>query len=313
MPMLCTAPRVLKLSDLSLKFPVSGTCFGDVVASSRRAAGYWRSLRTQAARRVSSIEIAKQDASATKSLLWPAVVYGSEPILAHLTRQMNGNSAEFLKSEAACFDGSTLISADRWSALFDFRHDTSYRLCNLAPEHLLARAQARAERFLAEVWPEAFQEFCAMIKGVAWFESSTIKNFSDPKTFGMIFFNMENGCDPYRLIEEIVHECAHHALFIETATDPLLVDPKRDMFSPIRQEMRPAIGVYHGSFAMGRILELARRLQALGTPEASLASERIVEKYLTKQRVALSELKKLKLTPQGLSCLLEMEAHAGGN
>jgi len=270
-------------------------------------------LRAQAVRRLPSAQAGETDGRFNKSLLWPAVVYGSEPRLAHLARRLEGGAAEFLHSEAACFSASTLIKAEFWRELFDLPEDAGYRLVALSAGHPLAAAQAQAEDLLAVVWPEAFQEYRAMINGVAWFESSSMKNFSDPKTFGTIFFNVDNGVDSYRLLEELVHECAHHALFVETSVDPLIVDPKQETFSPIRRQMRPAIGVYHGSFAMGRIVELARRLRACGKPGASAAAARMLNEHLEKQRQAVGELKKLALTPQGSRCLAEMEDHAGGD
>lgn len=263
--------------------------------------------------RLPSAKTAELDIRFAKSLLWPSAVYGTQPRLAQLSLRLNNDAADFLESEAACFEGSTLIDAERWRELFDFQEDAGYRLGNLTPEHPLAKAQAQAEGILAEVWPEAAQEYGAMIKGVAWFESAGMQNFSDPKTFGMIFFNMSNGSDPYRLVEELVHECAHHALFIETSTDPLLVNPKQEAFSPIRNQMRPAIGVYHGSFAMGRMVELARRLRSLGKPAATLAATRMLDQHLAKQRRAVGELKKLTLTPRGARVIAEIEAHASGD
>lgn len=267
----------------------------------------------QAVRRLPIAQPAEPDARFGKSLLWPAAVYASEPKLAHLSRQLDRGAVAFLEREASCFEGSTLVDADGWRALFDLQEDEGYRLQSLASEHPLARAQAQAEEILAEAWPEAAREYESMIKGVAWFESANRKNFSDPKAFGMIFFNVGNGSDPYRLVEELVHECAHHALFIETSTDQLLVNPKQEAFSPIRNQMRPAIGVYHGSFAMGRMVELARRLRGLGGAAASLAATRMLEDHLVKQRLAVNELKKVELTPKGALCLAEMEAHAIGD
>ena len=117
---------------------------------------------------------------------------------------------------------------------------------------------------------------------------------------------------PYQLVRSWSTVRASRALH-RLIHGRLLTDPKQEAFSPIRNAQRPAIGVYHGSFAMGRMVELARRLRGLGRPEASRASERMLDEHLAKQRLAVAELKKLALTPQGARCLAEMEAHAVGD
>ena len=116
---------------------------------------------------------------------------------------------------------------------------------------------------IEKIWPEAHEEIKAFNLGVGWFDDKQRISYSSPKMFGVLFINGRiNQSDPIKLATSLIHECGHHALFVETAIDKLIPeDYAIEVYSPLRGTVRPAIGALHGLMAMGRMLVWASHLK----------------------------------------------------
>jgi HEXXH motif-containing protein len=277
----------------------------DLEFSALRAEKYWEALRTGALARY--LAPAPPTRLPLKSTLWSAWVYAEEDKLSAQRAGASDQIEPLLAAEDRCFDGMHLSAAQAWLALTlrDARADL--RFVDGAGDADLKARYDEAMGLLRAVWPAAATEYAQMVKGIAWFESREVENFSDPKMFGVVHLNRKPVLTPAEIAVDVVHECGHHALFIETAVAPLFLDPKAEIYSPLRRQQRPAIGVLHAAVAMGRMLMLAARLGASQDPTLQRAAEQIEDDYRGDQRETLVQLARVELAEAGARLLADLQ------
>ena len=277
--------------------------YRDVEYSSRRAARYWNAIK-QKAFKVYGFGKNHPASPTLKSISWSALIF--QPAVAKAIQEEYSNPLiDIDNEENNSFQGIHLIRKTSFVDLclqstgnefeYIFGIDASYvTLIEQALELIISH------------WPDAHNEVFSLIRGIARIRSSSIDNFSDPKLFGLIHLRIDQDKDPLDYAIDLIHEAAHHALFIESATDQILRDPSQRLYSAIRKSYRPAIGVYHGAVATGRMLEFLRRIRSQSINRDERVAS-IVTKLIQDQALHLEQLSEIKMTTTGRICFLEME------
>ena len=70
-------------------------------------------------------------------------------------------------------------------------------------------------------------------------------------------------------VDFLIHEQSHLYVHLLNKDDPILLNPKETYYSPLREEDRPLMGIYHATFVLARmqyVLEQALILNEI--PEA---------------------------------------------
>ncbi len=264
---------------------------------------YWQALKQRALG--AGAEAANLPA---KSSLYPAFTYGKN---AAYSAEGGRSLVKDVGTEMAAIEDGMLVRPAVWRSLPAVQDFLTYELV----EEVDADDRRRLIDALAMIrkyWPEAATEFAAHLASVVWIKHRETYSASDPKLYGVIFLNKAY-FKAHALVEmatDIIHEAAHHTLFVETAIDPMI--PKnfaKSLFSPIRQAERPAIGVLHGLYSMIRMLLWARRLTTAepGRADFMSESERMDGLFRDGLRPAIEELKGVGLSPGGQALIEAMD------
>lgn len=273
------------------------TIVSDIEQSTNRVSSYWIALRTRALAKA-GVEF---DFCPTKSALWAKLVYGSDA---------TADVKELLNVETEFLNELDLRDSAAFREKLGLREHPRLRYAGINDVATEMRAKlAAADLLIRDLWPLAFCEWREILHTVAWFTSQHgLTSTSDPKKFGIIHVN----CEFYRslsvpeLATALLHESAHHALFIETAVDPLISkDAGKMIFSPLRGEMRPAIGVLHALFVSGRLIQWAHKLNE-GPASAEAEVSRIQRLYQSDLDRIASALRDNGLTERGQQIVNEI-------
>ena len=273
----------------------------DLNKSSRRAANYWRALKG-ACRADNSVE---SDVSEFH-IIWPLLRY----------KQIDSNrSVSLLAADCAQSRiGYSMRDSADWARTVGLVPSEDFEMSPSDPfvistEPILEKAQV----YLRQYWPEAAQEFRALTWAIAWVRPKrlNVASLSDPKRFGLVHLNAEmfSKRSAFELATALVHETAHHALYVETAIDPVFQSGAEDLiFSPIRCELRPAIGVLHGLFASFRMIKWAQLLTPHCHSNLEIENEvkRIKNSYLPGFQATGEKLLLMKLTEGGRKLISEL-------
>jgi hypothetical protein len=271
----------------------------DLDTSAERTRRYWRALRDQG---ISRLGAGLPPEAPARSFLWPFLTYAGDPARAFASRSLKSR----LDDERRDFTGFPMAAPGEFLAELGVGDAPGY---TFVPAAEVARAPnenlRQAVRLIEAVWPEAGAEIGSALLGVAWIRSpgGGIVSGCGPKEFGMVLLNAEHyhRASAHELATSLIHEQAHHALFVETARDPLIPeDFAKPLWSPLRKEMRPAIGVLHAVFTIARIGQWAKKLHEK-TPGTLVAAEieRLRAKYFTGLRATMENIKSVRVSPQG--------------
>jgi HEXXH motif-containing protein len=280
----------------------------NITGSAEQTARYWRALQK---RGLSQLKMVPASDVPVRSYLWPHLIYGETAKDAIAEASL----ARWFELEQEELSGLPMRDPKSFLQRLGDRPLSRFscidgELVRAAPNDKLKAAH----ELIAEIWPEAAGEFSEALLGVAWIDSPSqriqIESSSDPKRFGVIFLKAAHfrTASHYELATALIHEAAHHALFVETAIDPLIpTDFKTSIFSPLRREMRPAIGVLHAVFTIARMGQWAKRLSER-RPTAGISDElaRIRGKYISGLRATLVELRRVRFSPRGERMLREI-------
>jgi HEXXH motif-containing protein len=135
---------------------------------------------------------------------------------------------------------------------------------------LLAEAPAQADRIdraravLAAAWPEGARTVDAFTRAIIPVTQPEVVSYSFAPVPGWSYINLYDR-DFIDLIDDLVHENAHHHLNHILAGSPLLVrgrgtDESLIYYSPWRETLRPLRGILHSVFTFAAGAELFRRL-----------------------------------------------------
>jgi hypothetical protein len=295
---------------------IDETVVSDLTLSRGMIVRYWGALRKGGLARLPENGPLPRDLP-DRSYLWPHLAYSSNPAAALEAHPI----ARWLDFERQEFEGMPMPDPLRFLERLGSGKSDKFSYCERervrqAPNDKLSQALD----LIRSVWPLAAAELSDSVLGVAWIESEKgriktpkgqVESSSDPKRFGVIHLNAEyfRAVSSFEVATALIHESAHHCLFVETAIDALIPeDFKTPVYSPLRREMRPAIGVLHAVFTTARIGQWARRLldEAPGE-DASREVARISREYIVGYRAALGELERLRFSPRGMKVLQAMQ------
>jgi hypothetical protein len=114
--------------------------------------------------------------------------------------------------------------------------------------------------------PDMQSEIRTYVSDVIVLDTERITGASGIDLFGAIFFAAPSAhVDHIRefFLEKIVHEAAHLHVFCLLAQDPILLNGQGELvFSPLRNEPRPLMGIFHGLFVIARVLHAFEKLQS---------------------------------------------------
>lgn len=283
----------------------------NLAASTQSIARYWEALHQKALAR---LDARPSDATPVRSYLWPRLIYSPD-----LPKRLAALPlAHWFESEREEFSGMPM--RDPGSFLRRLGEEDPARFAFADRQAVMAGPNeklAEALDLIAAAWPEARKELDAAVLGVAWIErpKARLYSASDPQRFGLIYVNAGHFSEfsSHRLATALIHETAHHALFVETARDPLIpADFKTPVYSPLRKEMRPAIGALHAAFTIVRVGQWAQRLQK--RDHAIAATEeirRIHEAFVGGLRETLKALKVVRFSQRGMTIYEELEELTG--
>ena len=281
---------------------LTGTAL-DPIEGAKSVAQYWKALRLSAVAKA-NFPAEKTD----KSSLYSWCVYGN----VEKKSSIGTNEIEsLLRMEQGAVNKFLEINDRAAFALLPVLDGTPFEISDVTtpPSSRLAQAMSLVEM----LWPAQYREIHATISGILWIKSQSIYSGSDPKRFGLIFLNPFYYAD--RGIPElgtaIVHETAHHALYVETARDRLFLDdPAKMMYSPLRRGPRPAIGVLHAVFTLARMFMWARQLEAIRTPDAQAEVASLITGYGSGFISAVNALASIRWTSRGQALMAELRLEA---
>jgi hypothetical protein len=235
----------------------------DFQASEKSAINYWAALQNK-------VNVMYHlETKSTKSAAFPWLIYHRRDVQ-NLPADLSPE--KIISEEISCFTDLKLTKKQLWNRLPFGSNETHLSTTN--DTDAVSSLMEKSLLTIKELWPQALAEFEKLIRGIVWISSRKTYSLSDPKLFGIIFLNAEYYINRSyaELATDIVHESAHHTLFVETSIDKLIPeDYKKPIFSPLRLEYRPAIGSLHAAFSLARMLRWARIL--LGTHLEDLQNE----------------------------------------
>lgn len=164
----------------------------------------------------------------------------------------------------------------------------------------------QAVSILRKNWPFVYDLFLSTVYGLSIVEvGKSEESYSSPKLFGLIFYNMKSK-DPLKWAEILVHELSHQILFAGTALEGFLpeIDWGKSVFSNLRNENRPLIGVLHAVVAEAFMLRLAFLTEKR---KPILNYQRILTNYSEKFKSDLKTLRHyidIQLLDKYIFCLL---------
>lgn len=273
---------------------VSGSFLSDQPLCERRAQGYWGSLRSAAMRRVSHQDSGNLPLMASS---WPLMVYSKDLAFPSVN--------EWLDQESGWFDGNLLCTTGIADVLGDKAPDRC-QYQGVAVSEGLGQKLADALALISQYWPEGAKEIAATIRGFAFVISAkSFSSTSDPKIFGLIHLDQEfyQGRSVAELATALIHETGHHALFIESARVRLINEPGKILYSPLRKENRPAIGVLHASVALYRMISWGKKIMTSCPEEAQRIQSQLVPKY----KATMEELAAIEFLEGGIPMKRDLE------
>jgi hypothetical protein len=252
---------------------------------------YWAALKTKALHGAD-----RTLSTPSKSIVWSIKTYNLLP--------KNKTLASLLELEQTSrFGNFSIDGAILFSGIPDARKLThgNLEIKNYSPI-LIDEKISAAMDIISTYWPDGAKEAHSILVGFVPFFEDVSHSYSNPKLFGMLFMNWDLFADQSSAFwaTTLIHEAAHHALFVATALDRLIVgDAAEPVFSPIKNTHRPAIAAIHGLFAMSRMLLWGRKIQRAHPEEF----RRISDKYYPGVIDGLAALGGVELTPAGLDLL----------
>ncbi len=140
---------------------------------------------------------------------------------------------------------------------------------SISPEALLAEFTSedrmlinKALSLIQRTWLEAYTSTISTFELLILLDKVSFRSGSTARAYGAVFLGM-----PFRAFSEgeaataLVHELAHHELFLVNLLDRLVVESQdnRLEYAPLQGVQRPPIGRLHSLYALFRMLEFKVR------------------------------------------------------
>lgn len=172
--------------------------------------------------------------------------------------------------------------------------------------HSITEALSLLRRFE----PGVADEFDEYVSEFRLFQGQVVRGITSIRVFGAVHLRVpEPELSPAERIlyyvDHITHETSHlqlHALMVE---DPLVLNSDTERFpAPIRPDLRPLFGIYHGTFVLSRIVRvLGRWAEATGEPLVASSLETAIARF---DKGASVLAQHASMTPRGASLLSSM-------
>lgn len=124
------------------------------------------------------------------------------------------------------------------------------------PQPVEQRLLERAQNDLSKIFPEVEKNFSKVIEKICLIRDANLLSSSSPWGFGCIFLG-ESFFDQDRLDQmyTLIHELAHHELFLINLFDPLVTNDSRKSlrWSPFPKRYRPPYGRLHAGYVLFRL------------------------------------------------------------
>lgn len=191
------------------------------------------------------------------------------------------------------------------------------RVAAVAPTDGAREAWLGGQRLLRTVWPMASVEVDTLISVGVLLDGPNFSSGSAASTFGAVYVSPATLADDISAIEVLVHEVAHHVLWMREAFQPFVENPETRVSSPLRGDERPMEGVFHAAFVLARICACLLHVLADDAScdrygEANLAA--LVDDRAEQLRAALETIRATaSLTDEGRALVANMERLAGSS
>ncbi|RZF90457.1 hypothetical protein EXT42_18615 [Pseudoalteromonas sp. CO302Y] len=91
-----------------------------------------------------------------------------------------------------------------------------------------------------------------------------ITSASTVKLFGCVIIGSYGTSSICTYLEDLIHELAHHRLFLEQAHDELIKNSPNEKYpAPFRSDLRPMAGLFHAHYVLGNIFKTFHTLSCL--------------------------------------------------
>ncbi len=163
-------------------------------------------------------------------------------------------------------------------------------------------------KILNSTFPDFFVEFQELVGEIVILQAQELKQGSSFEHFGMIYksslFRSEKITDA---LDFLIHEQSHLYLFLLNKDNPIVLNSQEKHKSPLREEERPLIGVYHAVFVLARVyyvLKNALDLSLIPENEKDYSKELLAD-YKNRFNLGLEILQThAKMTPLGEGLIL---------
>jgi len=128
-----------------------------------------------------------------------------------------------------------------------------------------------AIEIIAKHYPDMFDEISEQVSMIKVFQGKVTMGFTDVRMLGAMFIRIPRpALNPILyFFEHIIHEASHIHLNSLMTIDPLILNAHDERYvSPLRNDLRPMIGVFHATFVSARIARsLIKLYQDTGNQE----------------------------------------------
>lgn len=108
-----------------------------------------------------------------------------------------------------------------------------------------------------------YREMESYVSRLKLFHSSFVTGVTGVSVFGAIYLKPPADTESYLpyFVEHLVHETSHYHLYAIMSADPILLNEKDKLYpSPLRKDLRPMSGLFHGAFVLSRMVRILGRL-----------------------------------------------------
>jgi hypothetical protein len=204
--------------------------------------------------RMATVGPVDADALHTTDALYTVTGGRERPPLAHLPE---GDDAPWLEESVRYLER-------------DLRSVNDDQSLSLSPELLASSRQHvdQAVEVLTRVWPEAAQEFQALVRSIVYVDGAVLRSATVEQTFGAIYVAPWAVGSVAAAFETLLHETGHHALYLRNSFAPFVLNGSALASHPLRPDPRPIFGVMHSAHVLARMATgLHRWTLAADAPE----------------------------------------------
>ena len=162
--------------------------------------------------------------------------------------------------------------------------------------HLFKLCFGRSMELIATASPLLLKEIYSLVSTILLVNSPVNVGATSPKFFGAIYISLPQGelekHHDLLLVDQLVHETSHLFLNSIIAHDPLILNSPQERFSsPIRDDLRPMLGVYHATFVLNRVIRVFKKIHALHLYHDEAFLMMCINNLLIKYEIAYSTVK----------------------